>query len=121
MKNRTLVIGASTNRERYSNKAMRMLGEIEKPAVGIGSKSGKDHQVEIHDTLLNLDDIDTVTLYISPKYQDRYIDYIINTIKPNRIIFNPGTENSSFYKKAADAGIEVVEACTLVMIRTGQY
>ena len=120
-KNKTLVIGASENPSRYSNKAMRMLQDIDEPTIGIGRKKGQAHGVEIIKDKPPLEDIDTVTLYVSQKYQDEYIDYVINEIKPNRIIFNPGTENDQFYRKAKESGIEAIEACTLVMIRTGQY
>jgi len=65
--------------------------------------------------------VETVTLYVGPKHQGDIMDYVINEVSPDRIIFNPGTENPEFYQRADAAGIEVVEACTLVMIRTGQY
>ncbi|MEE9372440.1 MAG: CoA-binding protein [Saprospiraceae bacterium] len=120
-KNKTLVIGASENPQRYSNIAMRMLKEIDKPTVGIGRKEGEAHDSKIIKGRPELDDIDTVTLYVSHKYQDEYINYILDEIRPQRIIFNPGTENEDFYKRATDMGIEAIEACTLVMIRTGVY
>jgi len=118
---KTLVIGASENTDRYSNIAIRMLTEIKRPTIGIGRKRGRVIQTDIHKGLPELENIHTVTLYISAKYQEEYEKYILEDIKPKRIIFNPGTENTVFYKKAQSHGIEAVEACTLVMIRTGQY
>ena len=65
-------------------------------------------------------DVDTITLYIGPQHQPEWYDYLIS-LKPKRIIFNPGTENPEFEKMAEEKGIETLEACTLVMLRTGQY
>lgn len=67
-----------------------------------------------------LNEIHTVTLYIGPQNQPNWIDYLLS-LKPKRIIFNPGTENPEFIKKASEEGIEVVQACTLVMIASNQY
>ena len=120
-KNKTLVIGASDNPQRYSNIAIRMLQSIEEPIVAIGRREGEAHGVNIRSGKPSLTDVDTVTLYVSSKYQDEYIDYIIDNIQPDRIIFNPGTENFEFAQKASQNGIKVLNACTLVMIRTGQY
>ena len=120
-KNKTLVIGASENPQRYSNIAMRMLQQIEEPMEAIGRREGSAHDVGIQTGLPEISDIQTVTLYVSPRYQDEYIDYVLNEIQPERIIFNPGTENLEFAQKAMNNGIEAINACTLVMIRTGQY
>ena len=64
--------------------------------------------------------IDTVTLYLGQARSDPLIDEIIEA-KPRRIIMNPGAENPALAEKAKDAGIEVVEGCTLVMLQTGQF
>ena len=120
-KNKTLVIGASENPQRYSNIAIRMLQEMAEPLEAIGRREGRAHDVEIQIGLPEISDIQTVTLYVSPQYQDEYIDYVLNEIQPERIIFNPGTENLEFAEKAINNGIESINACTLVMIRTGQY
>ena len=60
------------------------------------------------------------TPYIGPQHQEEWYDYLIG-LKPKRIIFNPGTENPAFEKKANEAGIETEEACTLVLLRTHQF
>ena len=67
-----------------------------------------------------IEGIDTITLYIGPRHQGEWMDYLIS-LKPRRIIFNPGTENEEFEQKAREAGIEVEEACTLVLLSTGQF
>lgn len=117
---KTLVVGASTNPGRYSNTAIRRLvdNNIETTAFGIhgGTVSG----VEIKNKLGDFQNIDTVTLYLSPKNQEPYYQQIVD-LHPRRVIFNPGTENPEFYKILEDAGIEVEVACTLVLLATGQY
>ena len=65
-------------------------------------------------------DVHTVTLYLNPSHQKEYYDYILS-LRPKRIIFNPGTENAELYRLANDHDIETREACTLVLLSTGQY
>jgi predicted CoA-binding protein len=76
--------------------------------------------VPIHDETLDEKDVDTVTLYLNPDHQKMYYDYILS-LHPKRIIFNPGTENDELASLAARNGIKTMEACTLVMLATGQY
>ena len=88
--------------------------------VAIGNKKGKVDDVVIEKEPLPLDNIHTVTLYLNPTNQEPYEDYIFK-LKPQRVIFNPGTENDDFEKELTAKGIEAIEACTLVMLSTGQY
>ena len=120
MKNKTLVLGASENPERYSNKAILKLLSKGQEVVAIGKKAGKVSNVEIQTQPVKTDDIDTVTLYLNPDHQKPYYDYIVS-LKPRRIIFNPGAENDDLERIAVKEGIEMLEACTLVMLSTGQY
>ncbi|MFI5196080.1 MAG: CoA-binding protein [Chitinophagales bacterium] len=120
MKNKTLVLGASENPDRYSNKAILNLLSKGKEVVAVGKKAGNVSNVEIHTEPIKTDDIDTVTLYLNPLHQKPYYDYIIS-LKPRRIIFNPGAENEELERLAAKEGINILEACTLVMLNTGQY
>lgn len=117
---KTLVLGASENPARYSNKAITRLREHNQPVVAIGRKKGKVEDVEITTDQQPLTDINTVTLYLNPDNQKPYYDYIIS-LKPKRIIFNPGTENEELERLAIKEGINVLEACTLVMLGTGQF
>jgi len=119
-KKKTLILGASTNPERYSYKAAHRLTNAGHPIVNIGLKSGEVAGEPILPAGSTVEEIDTVTLYIGPKLQPQYYQYLM-ALKPRRIIFNPGTENEELYKMAEDAGIEVTEACTLVLLGTGQY
>ncbi len=119
-KDKTLVIGASENPERYSNLAVRRLLARGYKVVAIGNRKGKVEDVEIITEHPQREDIETVTLYLNPTNQKVYYDYIIS-LKPKRIIFNPGTENEELERMALKEGINILEACTLVMLTTGQY
>lgn len=119
---KTVIIGATPNQSRYAFMAAEMLNQYKHEMVPVGIKSGEVFGKPILDIRQKpvIDDVHTVTLYIGPQHQAEWYDYILN-LKPKRIIFNPGTENSEFEKLAEDHEIEVLEACTLVMLRTGQY
>lgn len=119
-KKTTLVIGASENPDRYSNRAIKSLVRHNQTVKAIGLKSGSVDGVEIIKEHENFEDIDTVTLYLNYKNQKLYEDYILS-LNPRRIIFNPGAENEEFASRANDKGIKTMEACTLVMLSTGQY
>lgn len=119
-KKKTLVLGASVNPARYANMAINRLLAYGHPVVGIGKDMGNVGGVEITMDTPPMDDIDTVTLYLNPRNQVPYHDYILS-LKPKRVIFNPGTENDELEEKLEAAGIEPVIACTLVMLGTGQY
>jgi predicted CoA-binding protein len=120
MKNKTLVLGASENPDRYSNKAILRLLNKGHEVVAIGKKPGSVNGVDINTEQIKSEDIDTVTLYLNPDHQKPYYDYIMS-LKPRRIIFNPGAENEELETIAAKEGIDILEACTLVMLGTGQY
>jgi predicted CoA-binding protein len=120
MNKNTLVIGASTHPERYSNKAIHKLSQYGHPVVAIGKNSGIVGEITIHTGFPSLENIHTVTLYINPTIQPSYYDYILS-LHPKRVIFNPGTENADFYDLLAQNNIEAIEACTLVMLQTRQF
>jgi predicted CoA-binding protein len=117
---KTLVIGASDNPQRYSYLAVNRLRGKGHPVVAIGRKPSKVGDVTVDTDKKDFREIDTVTLYLSPGLQKEYYDYIIS-LHPKRIIFNPGTENPELEELAQSHGIEPLEACTLVMLSTGQY
>ena len=117
---KTLVIGASENPERYSFKAINALTVNHHEVVAIGLKTGQVAGIPFNSEKKAFENIDTVTLYIGAKNQPEYYDYIIG-LKPNRVIFNPGTENPEFISKLELAGIYPEIACTLVLLATGQY
>lgn len=120
MKKKTLVLGASMNPARYSNIAIQRLVSHGQPTVAVGLRKGEVNGVEITNELENFRDIDTITLYMNPQRQKEYYDYILS-LDPDRVIFNPGTENPELYKLLRDKGIEIEVACTLIMLSTNQY
>mgnify|MGYP003681955259 CR=1 FL=1 len=121
MKNKkTLVIGASTNPARYSNKAISSLRVHNHDVVALAKKGGTVEDVEIETEFPKGEDIDTVTLYVGTKRQPEYYSEIIN-LHPKRVIFNPGTENKEFEEMLEEKGIEATEACTLVLLSIGNY
>lgn len=119
-KKKTLVLGASANPVRYSYLAINRLKNNQHPVIAIGKKKGTVAGITIETEKIKLEDIDTVTLYLNPDHQKEYYDYIIS-LHPNRIIFNPGTENEELADLAVKNNIKPLEACTLVMLSTGQY
>lgn len=116
----TVVIGASPNVDRYSYKATVSLQNHQHTVYPIGIKKGFINGLEIINTKPELLDIDTITLYIGPENQPQWYDYIVS-LKPKRIIFNPGTENSELIAIAQTNGIETEIACTLVLLSINNY
>jgi len=119
-KKKTVVLGASPNPDRYSFLAVNRLTAHGHPVVAIGKRAAQIGDIPISTDHPSQEDVDTVTLYMNPGNQKEYYDYIIG-LHPKRIIFNPGTENDELAKMAEDKGIDTLEACTLVLLSTGQY
>lgn len=119
-KKKTVVLGASPNPDRYSFLAVNRLTANGHPVVAIGKRAAQIGSIPIVTDHTSQEDVDTVTLYMNPGNQKEYYDYIMN-LHPKRIIFNPGTENDELAKMAEDKGIDTLEACTLVLLSTGQY
>lgn len=117
---KTLVIGASGNPDRYSFKAVINLQKNKIPLVALGIKDGVINGLTILKGKPLIEDIHTITIYISPKHQAEYYGYFLS-LKPKRIIFNPGAENMELFLLAKSNNIEVVNACTLVMLSIGDY
>ena len=116
----TLVVGATPNPERYSFLATALLEEKGYEVYPFGIKKGNINHTAIINEWPKQGTIDTVTLYLGPTAQSEYLEAII-ALAPRRIIFNPGTENPILASLAAKNGIETMEACTLVLLKTGQY
>ncbi|GAB3008279.1 CoA-binding protein [Niabella terrae] len=117
---KTLVMGASPNESRYSHLAVNKLRQHGHDVVAVGRRSGRIADVAIQQELPLNQDIDTITLYLNANNQQAYEADLL-ALQPKRIIFNPGAENPALAAKARDAGIEPLEACTLVLLSTGQY
>lgn len=117
---KTLVIGASANPSRYSHLAVLKLSAFQHPVIALGLKKGMIGNTEIETEKALFEQVDTITLYINPLRQKEYYDYIL-ALQPKRIIFNPGTENDELISLVQQKGIKAMEACTLVLLSTGQY
>lgn len=120
MNKKTLVLGASLKPNRYSNYAIQRLVGNNVETVAFGLRKGTVSGVEIDTDLLPYENVHTVTLYINPKRQKEYYNYIVS-LKPERVIFNPGTENPELYSILKENNIFFEAACTLVLLSTNQY
>lgn len=117
---KTLVLGATTNPNRYAYLAANKLVQHGHEIVLVGIKHGTVAGATIFTDLPTPTDIDTVTLYLNPQRQQAYYNYLL-LLHPKRIIFNPGTENDELVALAQQNGIATEEACTLVLLNTNQY
>lgn len=117
---KTVVLGASTNPERYSNKATLSLKKAGHHPVLVGLREGDIEGIPILTGKPEIEDVDTVTLYVGPSRQPELYDYILS-LRPKRIIFNPGTENDELAQLAEKEGVETEQACTLVLLSLGNY
>ncbi len=120
MYKKTLVLGASLNPIRYSNMAIKRLVNNDLDLVAYGLKEGEVSGIKIDTELKHYNEIDTVTLYMNPKRQKEFYNYIVS-LQPKRVIFNPGTENPEFYQILKENNIGFEEACTLTLLATNQY
>ena len=122
MGKKTVIVGSNHNPARYAFLAAQRLHQYGHEFVPLGIRKGRVIDNDILDirTKPAIPDVDTITLYIGPHRQPEWYDYLLS-LKPKRIIFNPGTENPEFESRAEAQGVEAVEGCTLVMLRSGQY
>jgi len=112
---KTIVLGASPNPDRFSYKATLALKKNGYEVFPLGIKTGTIGDLQIINDLPVINDIHTVTIYINKTHQKQYFGYILK-LKPQRVIFNPGTYNKEFMNLLGLNGIEIVEDCTLVML-----
>lgn len=117
---KVVVLGASPNPARYSYKAVRLLLRHGHELIPIGIREGEIDGIKIIKGTPEVGDVHTVTLYLGPARQKQYYDYILS-LKPQRVIFNPGTENPELEQILTARGIETVENCTLVMLHTSIF
>lgn len=117
---KTVVLGASPNPVRFSHKAVKSLLRHEQDVVAVGFKEGLIEEKEIQVGMPHIQDVDTVSIYIGSSRQGDYYDYIIS-LKPKRVIFNPGTINPEFMGRLKREGIEPVAECMLVLLNEGEY
>lgn len=116
----TLVIGASLRESRYSNICVKTLVSGQFPVIAIGLREGSIDKISVQTGFPELHDIHTVTLYLGPENQKPFYHYILD-LKPERVVFNPGTENLEFEDLLSDAGIDVIEDCTIMMVQGNRF
>ena len=119
MSQKVLVMGASLNPERYSNKAIIKLKEFGHTIFAFGIKSGDVQGIKVQTEIPELD-FDTVTIYLNPKNQKQYYDQML-TFNAKRYIFNPGAENEELSNLIKKKGVKSINACTLVMLLIGNF
>jgi len=122
MKSETVaILGASPKPDRYAYKAFEMLRRYGHQPIPVNPAFDEILGEKCYPTISEAPQpIDTVTLYLGEARSNPLMDEIV-AAKPKRIIMNPGAENAALADKAGEAGIEVVEGCTLVMLQTGQF
>lgn len=120
MSKKTLVLGASENPSRYSNIALKKLHAANHKVIAIGNRIGNVDGIEISTNLVAIEGVDTITLYLSPKNQKEYYDYIVS-LQPKRVLFNPGTENLELQEILTKHKISFENACTLVLLSIDNY
>ena len=120
MVKKTLVLGASIKPDRYSNIVIKRLLDKQHEVKALGVRVGEVEGVQIDVEKLKYEGVDTVTLYLNPSRQVEYYDYIVS-LKPKRVIFNPGTENIKLVELLKENNIEVEMACSLVLLALNQY
>ena len=117
---RTLIIGASTNKDRYSYKAIQKLRKLNFDVCALGLCEGEVMDVKIQTNPIYCKEIHTVSIYLRPENQFQYLNYVLK-LAPERVIFNPGSENEIFVNKLKEKKIRCENSCTLVLLSTNQY
>ncbi|MBK7029447.1 MAG: CoA-binding protein [Bacteroidales bacterium] len=115
-----LLLGASLDPSRYSYMCLSDLAMQKIPVIAVGLKEGNVSGIQIVKSVPDGQAIHTVTLYLGARNQEPYFQYILN-LRPVRVIFNPGTENPGFERKLEEAGIEVLAACSIMMLHAGIF
>jgi len=119
-KMKTVVLGASINPSRASHQATTLLQQLDLEVVPVGIREGMIGNQSIQLGTPDIEDVHTLTLYIGKDRQAPLVEYMIS-LNPERVIFNPGTENAQTIMTLRESGIATEIACTLVLLRTGQY
>lgn len=118
---RVVVMGASHKPERYSNKAIRLLQEHGHEVIPVHPRLDEVEGLQVAHSLSEIPGtVDTLTLYIGPERSSTVAEAIVQ-LRPGRVIFNPGSESPELEARLDQAGIAHEQACTLVLLRTGQF
>ncbi|MGX5201077.1 CoA-binding protein [Aliikangiella sp. IMCC44632] len=117
----SVVLGASSNSQRFSNQAIRLLLSQGHSVIPVSPKLQHTEGLQCVNSLTQIDqNVDTITMYVNPEIFSGEIEKVIN-LAPNRVIFNPGTESIQAQQQLESAGIKVVNQCTLIMLNNNTY
>ncbi|TDJ08807.1 MAG: CoA-binding protein [Deltaproteobacteria bacterium] len=120
-KETVVILGASDHPGRYSHMAQVLLLEKGHIPLPVNPRLESIEGIKCFPHIKDIDEkIDTLTVYVNPHISDSLAKEIFD-LGVKRVIFNPGSENESLYKPLRKRGVEIIEACTLVMLRTGQF
>lgn len=121
---RVAIVGASDNPSRYAYLALQMLEESGFPTTLVSPRITAVEHRPVHPTLEAIPEsdrpIDTVTLYVGAGISSA-LEASLLTLNPRRVIFNPGAENPTLAATLRRSGIATLDACTLVLLRTGRF
>jgi len=115
-----VVLGASPNPDRFSYKAVKRLTSNHYQVVAIGKRKGMIGDVPIINGQPEIKDVHSVLMYLAPYHQGEIFEYVVS-LRPKRVIFNPGTESPEFEEWLESYNIEIVRDCSLVMMATGRF
>lgn len=121
MKQKVTVLGASSNPDRYSNKALLLLNEKGHDVYPVNPGLDKIGDFSVYSSIDDInDEIDTLTIYVKPSILEKNVESIIK-LAPKRVIFNPGTESEEISNQFEKSGIQTLKACTIVLLNTEQF
>jgi predicted CoA-binding protein len=116
-----VVLGASPNSQRYSHRAVLELTDRGHHVIPIHAAADEVAGIPVVRELSLVETpVDTVTIYVRPSILRTMLEALVD-LAPGRVIFNPGTEDQQLMQRLSTSGIQVVEACTLVLLNTGQF
>jgi predicted CoA-binding protein len=120
-KETVVILGASNKPDRYAYKALKSLTDAGHKVIPVTPSADSIEGIRCIKTLSEISEsVDTITVYVRPEISTPMIGDFLK-LRPKRVILNPGTENETLTDQLGSNGINVLEACTLVLLRTNQY
>ncbi len=118
---RVVVLGASPKPARYAHQAQRLLMEHGYSVIPVHPKVEEIEGIKVTPELDMVErPVHTLTLYVGPERGEPMLQQMLD-LNPVRVIFNPGTESELLQQRLTAHGVECIEGCTLVMLKTGQF
>lgn len=117
MKPTVAIVGASTNRGKFGNKAVRAYSRQGYQVCPIHPRADHIEGHKAYRSVLDVpvDQLDRISVYLPPEIGLRVLDEL--ALKPAREVwFNPGAESPELLARAADLGLEPIVACSIVAV-----